>query len=1176
MFVISGRIILLIALGCLITGLARNALASEPVVDCYTPIDGGWQIAITDDPAAPRLEPGSQIGVVERGKGVYAEGHAWAAPASDDNPRLHRRPLYPPADKDMVWSAEEQAKFPNCSFRPMVLAYNEPRFLFDYHGAGGLLGHLVVGMTGADGASKWFHQWSAIEVRYVDGRMEYTLRDPAFPGVTAHIAAAATADCIGVVLKVKVEGLRGPAQLVWAYGGASAYFTCYAFTAPEFTYAPEQCAKDRYTWDGNAFALHRAFAKPDVILEQPFAAARFLPDWQATICGGSSWKGTRGFGRPEAFMKTPAELCGATDWTEGDTAERTNCVVVERAGLDVANEGGIVVGMGGQIRKAIRRPRQAFKAALERNAEIASRIVTHTPDPYLDAAVRMMAFATEGTWGAAAYVHGGWSWRFAYLGWRIWYGPDCYGWTDRVRASIQNHIKYGLIKQGDDAGALSSLIDTPGGVYYNMNEVFLDHVRHYFDYTNDLDLMREIFPVLVGIVEWESRRLQPGDACLYESALDTWISDSHWYIQGQCTQASAYMLDAYRLLADLAQRLGQDPAPFKARADCIHEAMQKTLWMPRAGVFAEYRDTRGYRLLHTEPELPTLYHSAEFGAADPLQIYSMTHWADTHLRTAATPGGGMAYWSSNWFPNNGRNYTHSTYELAYGEEMNFALTQYLAGRADQGYALLRASLCGVFNGPTPGGLACHMRTDGRQRANDEFADASSMWARAVVEGLFGIAPKRPQGYVALTPQLPSDWPEASIDTPAFSYKMKREAGSVSIAWKSPVETSVHLRLPVQAASIDAITSDGTALPFHGEAGAGLTWVVAETPVASHGAIRISVSGTTQAIPGTLHLKQGDRLDVSIDSLRSVEDPEGVLKDAHVGDGRLMGTVQGDPGPVLVFAGAGTAACPVWLPVRIEIEPEQPKTPPRVWKAPEVPAHDLAPWTVVDLQSTFNTTIADALDKVSKEATPPPPGASQVGFGYWKSHMGDRYHGTPTQVTSDAAWRAKVGDDGVAWTTDGIPFKTAKEGPNIGVVTQTGPFATRLEFPVKASGKTLYLMLSGITFPTQSHVTQLRVTLRYASGAVDSKDLMSPTDIGDCWSTWCGRWHDTAANGFENLGGRSGPAGSSQVEDMTKPVSVDTEAHLVPFALRPEKLDVVRIEAVANDVIFGVMGATILN
>ena len=89
----------------------------------------------------------------------------------------------------------------------------------------------------------------------------------------------------------------------------------------------------------------------------------------------------------------------------------------------------------------------------------------------------------------------------------------------------------------------------------------------------------------------------------------------------------------------------------------------------------------------------------------------------------------------------------------------------------------------------------------------------------------------------------------------------------------------------------------------------------------------------------------------------------------------------------------------------------------------------------------------------------------------------------------------------------------------------------------------------MTFPAQSHVVNLRITLDYADGAEQSMDLVSPFDIGDCWGTWLGRFHDTAANGFENLGGRFGPPGSSAAGDLTRPIAVDTEAHLVKIPLR---------------------------
>ena len=485
------------------------------------------------------------------------------------------------------------------------------------------------------------------------------------------------------------------------------------------------------------------------------------------------------------------------------------------------------------------------------------------------------------------------------------------------------------------------------------------------------------------------------------------------------------MLGANRFMGDLAERLGENAAPYRERAERILAAMQEKLWMPERGVFAEYLDTRGHEMLHAEPELPTIYHAAESGAADSLQIARMLQWADANLKTESTAGGGSLIWSSNWHPNHADSYTHSTHELAYAEVLHFAVTNYLAGRADSAYAILRGVVCGVFKGPTPGGLSCHTFTDGRQRANDEFADAISMWGRAVVEGMFGIRPNKPAGHVVLSPQFPSDWPDASIKSPVLSYTWHREDGTISIAWSSPTESAVLLRLPLPATSVEAALVDGTPAEFAIEPGyAGVNWLLLETPQAGMGTIRIEYSpGSVEPVPSAPKRTE-----------------------------------------------SRTTAVP--------------------WSPPGPEASDITRWTLVDLGAVYNARLTEVLPRVLEGTKPPEPPASQVGFGYWKDHI-RQGPGSRNQDISDAAWRAKVGADGIAWTADGIPFRTAKEGPNIGVVTRSGVFPEVIRVPIAAQGKSLYLMLSGITFPVQSHVVNVRLSMHYADGEVAARDLVNP-------------------------------------------------------------------------------------
>lgn len=1071
--------------------------------NCYLPVKGGWRI---------RIEAGSQ----------HAPDDATARTAVG-NPRLHRRPLFPPSDRRLLWSEDQLERLVRAAFRPIAIAHGEPRFLFDMHAAGGLAGHLHVGLVSGD-QGKWLHDFPGLTTSYVDGGMIYALTDPAFPGVTVELEARTLADAVGVVLRVTVDGATAGTDLVWAYGGANSFCTNYDLDAPEFTFAPEHCAKDVIWLDGARFTLHRAFDDADSYLNQSvtslYAAGGVLPDWALDMHGGSSWKAQGGFGNPDVFAVSPADLVASADWADAP-ADRLNCVAVQRAPLD-EGVGYIAVGAGFNMAAVLDDLDAAWDRAVARSQSIADRLVLKTPDPWLDAAAPMVAFSTEGTWGDASIVHGGWTWRQSFLGWRTWYGPTCCGWLERTRTAIWNHATLSRVTEGDDAGALGhQLEDAKPWVWYNMNEVFLDKVRHYFDYTNDLKLMRELFPVFEGIIAWENRRLAPGDGSLYESSLNIWMSDCHWHRRAECAQASAYMLRAHEFMADLAPRIGHDPAPWSAQAARIRTAMQERLWQEDAGVFAECVDTLGHRMLHPEPEAPTIYHAVEFGAADARQTSRMLRWVDANLLCEEkTPGGGQLVWSSNWHPGNRSAFSWCIREVAPEENFNLAVAYWAAARPDDAYALLRGPMCGMYDGPVPGGLPGGCHPDGRQRHSPEFADSSSLWVRAVCEGLFGIVPRKPDGVVHLSPQFPSDWPEASIKVPHFAYTWRRTTQSdgrhcVHIDWETPEDGVVRLRMPIPAEDAGAVRTDEGVVPHHMEPGYdGLYWVCAESARGYKGSFKIEYT--------PVHIEPTS-----------------------------------------------------WPAPRTEPRPA------RIWQAPACTAsgaRDLTRWTLIDVSSRCNASVPDVPQRIVEHAEPPAPPESGVAHRYWRvDHVGQLLHGEQKQGPSDAAWRAKVGEYGVAWTTDGIPFKSARDGANIAVVTLEGAgFPEAISFPVNAQGTALFLMISGMTFPMQSHIVNVRVTLNYADGETEAVDLVNPFGIGDCWSTWCGRFHDTAANGFENIGGRKGPVGSAEVDDLTLPVEVDTEAHLVRFDLRPDvNLASFRFEAIANDVIFGVMGATVL-
>ncbi|MEO6848542.1 MAG: DUF4450 domain-containing protein [Chthoniobacterales bacterium] len=1133
----------------------------EKQMNRYVPIEGGWCIRIGAETPIKKDSP--DIGVCI------------------DDPRKHRRPLYPPADRS-VFLEQVSAEFvEKLSMRSLVVAFNAPRFLFDFHHAGGALGHLLIGLAKDSGESLWLYDFADIEVVYVNGRMEYELSDPRFPGVCFMLSVITLADASGAVFRWNISGADSSFSLVFCYGGAYGDNACYG-GGGDLNFHPEQCIENHIESLKNGFALSRTF--------EPYTGSmvsvsrRFYPEgWRAEIFGGCTPAAEGGFGDPGQVLTSPSALLGSTSWFKQESETHANRVAVQRVRMsENAQSGYMAVGMGKKLAHVLSDPAHAYDRALERADGIAGRVRIQTPDPYLNASAVMMAFGVEGTWGGLAYLTGAWAWRFAYLGWRTWYGPDCYGWEERVKASIKNQIRLSLHKEGRDKGAMQSIIEFPGAtVYYNMNEVFLDHVRHYFDYTNDVELMREIYPVLKGIIEWETLRLKPTSESLYENALNVLISDSHWGLRSQATQASAYMLNAHKLMARIAPCAGEDAKPWATEAERIREAMQRVLWQKRKGVFAELQDTTGHKQLHSEPELPTIYHSAEFGAADALQIHQMLHWVDTHIEAHSSAHGGKQVWTSEWYPNRGRDFTHTTRDLLPCENLNYALTNYIGGRAEEGWRFISATLCGIFNSPTPGGLSCHSNRDGTQRdnGNDEYADSLSMWPRAVLEGLFGIAPNRPEGIVNVCPQFPATWPEASVETPHFSYHWKRSGGHETIEWKSPISTRVRLRLPVHAKRINSISIEGEAVHYESSPGIGLTWVTIETPEASKGSIEIDYIATTVDLPTEIKVKEGQKLERDFSELVEAKllDPQGILHQGILDNGVLKGVVSAEPGAAVIFVEGKLDDCPVTIPLPLQIEAKIPVASP-LWISPGFTKHSLESWNPIDLQPVFNAPVVDVVTRVMAVTKPPAEPSSLLNFGYRNEHFQESLmsRGKPgvNLPISDAAWRAKVEADGIGWTAEGIPFKSSKEGDNIATVTLMGEFPEKIEIPVNAKGQTLYLMISGLTWPAQSHVVNLRLTLHYENGEKETRDFVNPFDIGDCWDTWLGYHHDTAANGFENIGGRFGPSGSNEVKDMTQPIEVDTEAHLLAIPLKNDQLSSLTFEAIANDVIFGLMGATI--
>ena len=538
---------------------------------------------------------------------------------------------------------------------------------------------------------RWLHQAAGIESAYDAGRMTHTVGDPALAGGTLAITTLRLPGSAGCILRLDASrpmevrwvfgGLRGNFSTDWAgSGGWQAGLhpedaagnhielrdgTAFV-TSPDL---PDRVAAVAAS-GGPAQVVHLAEGAPDTLFATPpgqrpaaggVLALNGEPAYLVVVAGRAA--------HPPAAEQTPSaepaprRLAGTSDTpapnpnaagtpdtpaphpsaaSAPDNRNTRNHAVDSppplRPGETLASLRENPDPRLGETFASLREsPADLFRSAEDAWRARAGRLEVRTPVPELDAAARSNNASLDGIWRPPSFLHGAVRWGSGgwYLGWRGWYGPICAGDLDRVREAIRFHARHQIEEPAagvQSRGAFAGFVHFDGAqdrCGYDMNQVFLDHIRSYYAWSGDLETIREVWPAVKRCLEYERRQMDPDGDGLYTNNLNTFISDGHHYDGGGCTQSSAYMHSILRFAADAAARLGEDPVPYRREAEKIRAAVQRFLWRERAGTFAEYRDTDG--VLHDAAEAPTIYHAVEFGLADPLQAVRATEYLSRRL-----------------------------------------------------------------------------------------------------------------------------------------------------------------------------------------------------------------------------------------------------------------------------------------------------------------------------------------------------------------------------------------------------------------------------------------------------------------------------------------------------------------------------------------------------------------
>ena len=369
-----------------------------------------------------------------------------------------------------------------------------------------------------------------------------------------------------------------------------------------------------------------------------------------------------------------------------------------------------------------------FKQAEISRKVLAERVQISTPDPFMNTLGGALSMASNGIWEDPSYMHGAVGWRMRLNGWRGAYTADPLGWHDRARTHFSAYAKSQVLSPANGPVVADTALNLarskeamgtamfssgyisrdPNGKsirphHYDMNLVYIDQLLWHFNWTGDLEFVREMWPVLKRHLAWEKRTFDPDNDGLYDAYAAIWASDALQYSGGAVTHSSAYNYRSNHIAAKIARLLNEDGTPYQAEADKILRAMNAQLWMPAKGWFAEYKDGLGLKQLHPSAALWTVYHSIDSDVPDAFQAWQCLRYVDTELPHIAVRGNGLkdeGYYTistTNWMP-----YEWSLNNVVLAESTHTALANWQAGRTEEAFKLWKSEIISsMYMGGSP-------------------------------------------------------------------------------------------------------------------------------------------------------------------------------------------------------------------------------------------------------------------------------------------------------------------------------------------------------------------------------------------------------------------------------------------------------------------------------------------
>jgi len=998
-----------------------------------------------------------------------------------------------------------------------------------------------------DQTSRWFHNSEDILAEFKNGWMEYELSQISswFPDVRVKIEAYPLLPEDGYLVHYHITTDQR-CFFVAGFGGLTEIQGRFEYSGESRRYfVPENAKENTVTIEKNRACV----THPDG------TTMRIAASFPADFSIGSAKAMADNY--PSTFLGNPPE-------NEDDQVVRISAVIEPGKVLD-----GFLVAIRNEDEAVL----DKWLAMEDPIGFIKEQIYTKfacidvaTPDHPLDLTVAPTVIAMDASWHKDSFHHGSFAYHAPFLGWRNWYAPTVLGWGDRVTKTMEMWLSY--ITKGDVAnervwyddspipegrskfdrrfhnlenpvGRLPAYFTadmTPCYGPYNMQECALDMMLYYLEWSGDLSLAEKHFDDLCAMAQWEQRIFDPDDDGLYQNVLNTWISDGHNYNGAGCAQSTAYNYRANLVLSRLAEKLGRDGTCFKNQAKKIKKALNEKLWIPQEGVITESLDTVGNCLIHPSTELPSVYHVIDSDMIDHRKAYRTLRYTENHIQNIVTPGrGGRLCYSSNWLPKQ-----YSNCGIFPAENAHLALAYFKVGLKEEGKKLLDGIADCYFTGRNPG-MAPHIQSArGTSDFGDlDFSDVSSTYLRLVVEGLFGIRIDALSDRIHIAPGFPADWDHASLELKDISLHYHRCGNRETFQICCDRTETKQLRIPMRAADVEAVLLDGKPVSYEIEAAPNNCFLLIQTHKVGRSLLQINHGSRPiprVSVPDTI--LAGNRLAFRVQegTLAEVYDISEALENIRVADNTVYATAKNIPGDHTLFLLVTSGEYRAWVAADYNIITESVAEPPLEEK----------PFRPVDISRYFNCSMTEVHEQAY--IRPRPEGFSMSLFQNARYSHNWNQKGRHVVDVEDSFFRQS---GGTVYSPSGIPFTTPAENENLACVSIYENFPTGITFPLEGKGQEVAVCFVASTYCMHTGVENARITITYADGTCASQKLVYPADLDD-WLT-SALTTQSEIFYFNNF----------------------NHATVKRIRLDPSKtLASIRIEAVANEVILGVVGISI--